>query len=181
VLCDVSGSMSRYSRMFLHFLHAITNDRDRVHTFVFGTRLTNVTRHLRHRDVDLALGAIALAVADWSGGTRIGATLKTFNQHWSRRVLGQNAVVLLISDGLDRDAGADLTGQMERLHKSCHRLIWLNPLLRFDGFEPKAAGVRAMLPHVDAFLPAHNIDSLTDLAQALRGAHRNERRNEAWK
>lgn len=181
VLCDVSGSMSRYSRMFLHFLHAITNDRDRVHTFVFGTRLTNVTRHLRHRDVDLALGAIALAVADWSGGTRIGATLKTFNQHWSRRVLGQNAVVLLISDGLDRDAGADLGGQIERLHKSCHRLIWLNPLLRFEGFEPKAAGVRAMLPHVDAFLPAHNIDSLTDLAQALRGAHRNERRVEAWK
>lgn len=181
VLCDVSGSMSRYSRMFLHFLHAITNDRDRVHSFVFGTRLTNVTRQLWHRDVDLALGAIAQAVADWSGGTRIGATLKDFNLRWSRRVLGQNAVVLLISDGLDRDAGADLAAQMERLHKSCHRLIWLNPLLRFEGFEPKAAGVRAMLPHVDAFLPAHNIDSLTDLAQALRAAQPNERRTEAWK
>ena len=168
VLCDISGSMSRYSRMFLHFLHAITSDRDRVHSFVFGTRLTNITRQLRHRDVDIALGAISGTVADWSGGTRIGATLKEFNQRWSRRVLGQNAVVMLISDGLDRDAGQDLTEQIERLHKSCHQLIWLNPLLRFEDFEPKAAGVRLMLPHVDAFLPAHNIDSLTDLARSLR-------------
>ena len=168
VLCDISGSMSRYSRMFLHFLHAITSDRDRVHSFVFGTRLTNITRQLRHRDVDIALGAISGTVADWSGGTRIGATLKEFNQRWSRRVLGQNAVVMLISDGLDRDAGQDLTEQIERLHKSSHQLIWLNPLLRFEDFEPKAAGVRLMLPHVDAFLPAHNIDSLTDLARSLR-------------
>lgn len=168
VLCDISGSMSRYSRMFLHFLHAITSDRDRVHSFVFGTRLTNITRQLRHRDVDVALGAISGTVADWSGGTRIGATLKEFNQRWSRRVLGQNAVVMLISDGLDRDAGHDLTEQMERLHKSSHQLIWLNPLLRFEDFEPKAAGVRLMLPHVDAFLPAHNIESLTDLARSLR-------------
>jgi uncharacterized protein len=168
VLCDISGSMSRYSRMFLHFLHAITNDRDRVHSFVFGTRLTNITRQLLHRDVDLALDAISATVSDWSGGTRIGATLKEFNQRWSRRVLGQNAVVLLISDGLDRDAGADLTTQIERLHKSCHQLVWLNPLLRFQDFEPKAAGVRLMLPHVDAFLPAHNIHSLTDLARSLR-------------
>jgi uncharacterized protein with von Willebrand factor type A (vWA) domain len=167
VLCDISGSMSRYSRMFLHFLHAITNDRDRVHTFLFGTRLTNVTRHLRHRDVDVALAGVARAVADWSGGTRIGASLKEFNLRWSRRVLAHNAVVLLISDGLDRDAGADLSEAMERLHKSCRRLIWLNPLLRFDGFEPVALGVRLMLPHVDAFLPAHNIDSLADLARAL--------------
>jgi uncharacterized protein with von Willebrand factor type A (vWA) domain len=167
VLCDISGSMSRYSRMFLHFLHAITNDHDRVHSFVFGTRLTNVTRHLRNRDVDLALAAISRSVADWSGGTRIGATLKEFNLQWSRRILGQNAVVMLISDGLDRDAADDLAVQMERLHKSCHRLIWLNPLLRFEGFEPLATGVKAMLPHVDAFLPVHNIDSLLDLAQAL--------------
>ena len=170
VLCDISGSMSRYSRMFLHFLHAITSDRDRVHSFVFGTRLTNITHQLRHRDVDIALGAISGTVADWSGGTRIGATLKEFNQRWSRRVLGQNAVVMLISDGLDRDAGHDLTTQMERLHKSCHQLIWLNPLLRFEEFEPRAAGVRLMLPHVDAFLPAHNIESLTDLARSLRFA-----------
>jgi uncharacterized protein with von Willebrand factor type A (vWA) domain len=167
VLCDISGSMSRYSRMFLHFLHALTNDRDRVHTFVFGTRLTNITRYLRHRDVDVALSGVALAVADWSGGTRIGACLKEFNLRWSRRVLGQNAVVLLISDGLDRDLGTDLTEAMERLHKSCRKLLWLNPLLRFEGFEPRATGVRAMLPHVDAFLPAHNIDSLIALARAL--------------
>jgi uncharacterized protein with von Willebrand factor type A (vWA) domain len=176
VLCDISGSMSRYSRMFLHFLHAITSDRDRVHSFVFGTRLTNITRQLRHRDVDIALGAISGAVSDWSGGTRIGATLKEFNQHWSRRVLGQNAVVMLISDGLDRDAGRDLPEQMERLHKSCHQLIWLNPLLRFDDFEPKASGVRLMLPHVDAFVPAHNIESLTDLAHSLRPIGRATRR-----
>ncbi|MEO8157206.1 MAG: VWA domain-containing protein [Betaproteobacteria bacterium] len=173
VLCDVSGSMSRYSRMFLHFLHAITSDRDRVHSFVFGTRLTNITRQLRHRDVDIALGAISATVTDWSGGTRIGATLKEFNQRWSRRVLGQNAVVMLISDGLDRDAGEDLAGQIERLHKSCHLLIWLNPLLRFEGFEPKASGVRQMLPHVDAFLPAHNIESLTDLARSLQPGREN--------
>jgi hypothetical protein len=167
VLCDISGSMSRYSRMFLHFLHAITGDMDRVHTFVFGTRLTNITRHLLHRDVDVALDSVSRAVADWSGGTRIGIILKTFNQHWSRRVLGQNAVVLLISDGLDREAGPDLSEQMERLHKSTRKLIWLNPLLRFEGFEPKAEGVRLMLPHVDDFLPAHNIESLTGLAKAL--------------
>ena len=175
VLCDISGSMSRYSRMFLHFLHAITNDRDRVHSFVFGTRLTNITRQLLHRDVDLALDAVSSAVADWSGGTRIGATLKEFNQRWSRRVLGQNAVVLLISDGLEREASGDLAAQMERLHKSCRKLIWLNPLLRFHGFEPKATGVRAMLPHVDAFLPVHNIDSLADLARSLRPARERTR------
>lgn len=167
ILCDISGSMSRYSRMFLHFLHAITNDRDRVHTFLFGTRLTNITRHLRHRDVDIALDAATRAVEDWSGGTRIGASLAEFNVRWSRRVLGQNAVVLLISDGLDRDAGRDLGDAMDRLRKSCRQLLWLNPLLRFDAFRPVATGVQLMLPHVDAFLPAHNIDSLADLAAAL--------------
>ena len=171
VLCDISGSMSRYSRMFLHFLHAVTNDRDRVHTFVFGTRLSNITRHLRHRDVDIALGEVSRAVSDWSGGTRIGATISEFNLRWSRRVLGQNAVVLLISDGLDRDGGADLDESMDRLRKSCRQLIWLNPLLRFDEFEPLATGVRIMLPHVDAFLPAHNVDSLADLSGALKHAH----------
>jgi uncharacterized protein with von Willebrand factor type A (vWA) domain len=170
VLCDISGSMSRYSRMFLHFLHAITNDRDRVYTFVFGTRLTNITRHLRHRDVDVALAHVAQAVADWSGGTRIGTSLKEFNLRWSRRVLGQNAVVLMITDGLDRDLGHELQEEMERLHKSCRRLVWLNPLLRYEGFEPRPAGVRAMLPHVDAFLPAHNVESLVDLARALSTA-----------
>ena len=167
ILCDISGSMSRYSRMFLHFLHAITNDRDRVHTFLFGTRLTNITRHLRHRDVDIALDAATRAVEDWSGGTRIGASLTEFNLRWSRRVLGQNAIVLLISDGLDRDAGRDLADAMDRLRKSCRQLLWLNPLLRFDAFKPVAMGVQLMLPHVDAFLPAHNIESLADLAAAL--------------
>ena len=185
VLCDVSGSMSRYARMLLHFLHAITNDRDRVHTLVFGTRLTNITRHLRHRDVDVALAGVAQVVADWSGGTRIGASLREFNLRWSRRLLGQNAVVLLISDGLDRDLGKDLSEQMERLHKSCRKVIWLNPLLRYEGFEPRPTGVRLMLPHVDAFLPAHNIESLVELARALSvaptsTAHQTMRRT-AWK
>ncbi len=171
VLCDVSGSMHRYSRMFLHFLHAITNDRDRVTSFVFGTRLTNITRHLRHRDVDVAMSGVADAIADWSGGTRIGNCLAEFNLRWSRRVLGQNAVVLMISDGLDGDVGEGLAKQMERLHKSCRKLIWLNPLLRFQGFEARPAGVRAMLPHVDDFLPVHNVASLIDLARALPGSH----------
>ncbi len=167
ILCDISGSMSRYSRMLLHFVHALTNDRDRVHTFVFGTRLTNITRYLRQRDVDAAIGQVAETVEDWSGGTRIGVTLKEFNTVWSRRVLGQGALVLFISDGLDRDAGDGLESEMERLHKSCRRLVWLNPLLRFDGFEPKSKGIRAILPHVDEFRTVHNLESLKDLAKAL--------------
>src|SRR5499427_2216585 len=171
VMCDVSGSMNRYSRMFLHFLHAITNDRDRVTSFVFGTRLTNISRYLRHRDVDVAMSGVADAIADWSGGTRIGNCLREFNLRWSRRVLGQNAVVLMISDGLDGDVGEGLAREMERLHKSCRKLIWLNPLLRYEGFEARPAGVRAMLPHVDEFLPVHNVASLVDLARALEGSH----------
>ena len=167
VLCDISGSMSRYSRMFLHFLHAITNDRDRVHTLVFGTRLTNITRHLRNRDVDIAMNRVAAAIQDWAGGTRIGVCIEEFNRKWSRRLLGQNAVVLLISDGLDRDVGEGLGTEMERLHKSCRKLVWLNPLLRYEGFQPRPSGVRAMLPHVDAFMPVHNIDSLVGLAREL--------------
>ncbi|MEI9982051.1 MAG: VWA domain-containing protein [Aliidongia sp.] len=167
ILCDISGSMSRYSRIFLHFMHAVTNDRDRVHTFLFGTRLTNITRHLRHKDVDVALDKVTEAVEDWSGGTRIGEALAEFNRLWSRRVLGQGAIVLFISDGLDRAAGAGLEPVMERLHKSCRRLIWLNPLLRWDGFEPRSLGMRAILPHVDEFRPVHNLDSLQDLTQAL--------------
>lgn len=171
VMCDVSGSMNRYSRMFLHFLHAITNDRDRVTSFVFGTRLTNISRYLRHRDVDVAMSGVAEAIADWSGGTRIGNCLREFNLRWSRRVLGQNAVVLMISDGLDGDVGEGLAREMERLHKSCRKLIWLNPLLRYEGFEARPAGVRAMLPHVDEFLPVHNVASLIDLSRALEGSH----------
>ena len=167
VLCDISGSMNRYSRMFLHFLHALTNDRDRVHTFVFGTRLTNVTRCFKHRDVDVAMEGVAKLVADWSGGTRIGNCMREFNLKWSRRVLGQNAVLLLISDGLDRDVGDGLSQEMDRLHKSCRSLVWLNPLLRYSEFEARPAGIRAMLPHVDAFLPVHNVNSLLELGQAL--------------
>lgn len=166
-LCDVSGSMSRYTRMFLHFLHAISGEYDRVHALTFGTRLTSITRHLRHRDVDVALESASRAVPDWAGGTRIGACLREFNLEWSRRLLAQGAVVLLISDGLDRDAGAGLGHEMERLHKSCRKLIWLNPLLRYAQFEARPAGVKAMLPHVDAFLPVHNLQSLTELATVL--------------
>jgi len=167
VLCDISGSMDRYARMMLHFLHAITNNRHRVHTFVFGTRLTNITRHLKHRDVDVALTRVTACVEDWAGGTRIGASLAEFNRRWSRRVLGQNAVVLLISDGLDAEAAEGLEFEVERLAKSCARLVWLNPLLRYAGFEARPAGIRAMLPHVDDFLPVHNLASLTALAAAL--------------
>ena len=167
ILCDISGSMSRYTRMFIHFMHTLTNDRDRVHTFLFGTRLTNVTRYLRHKDIDVALAKVTNAVEDWSGGTRIGESLGDFNRHWSRRVLGQGAVVILISDGLDRDAGRGLTEEMDRLHKSCRRLIWLNPLLRFEGFEPKSQGIRAILPQVDDFRPVHNLLSLGELIEAL--------------
>ena len=167
VLCDISGSMDRYARMLLHFLHAITNDRHRVHTLVFGTRLTNITRHLKHRDVDVALERVTESVQDWAGGTRIGASLEEFNRRWSRRLLGQNAVVLLISDGLDAECGEGLEFEVERLAKSCARLVWLNPLLRYAGFEARPAGIRAMLPHVDDFLPVHNLASLTALAAAL--------------
>jgi hypothetical protein len=175
VLCDISGSMDRYARMLLHFLHAITNDRHRVHALVFGTRLTNITRHLKHRDVDVSLVRVTAAVSDWAGGTRIGASLAEFNRRWSRRLLGQSAVVLLISDGLDADAGHGLDFEMERLAKSCARLVWLNPLLRYSGFEARPAGIRAMLPYVDDFLPVHNLASLMDLAGALRAKpHRDE-------
>jgi len=167
VLCDISGSMSRYSRMMLHFMHAITNDRDRVHCFLFGTRLSNITRALRQRDVDVALAKVAAKVEDWSGGTRIGGCIAEFNATWSRRVLGQGAVVLLITDGLDREGAQGLAEEMERLHKSCRRLIWLNPLLRFEGYEPKAQGAQAILPHVDDFRPVHNLESLAELGAVL--------------
>jgi uncharacterized protein len=167
VLADISGSMSQYSRIFLHFLHALTERRRRVHTFLFGTRLTNVTRQMRYRDIDAAIDDCTRSVEDWSGGTRIGETLATFNRKWSRRVLSQGAIVLLITDGLERDEVDGLSHEMERLHKSCRRLIWLNPLLRFDGFQARAKGVRAMLPHVDEFRPVHSLDTIADLCLAL--------------
>lgn len=169
-LLDISGSMSQYTRLFLHFLHAITDARKRVTTFLFGTRLTNVTRAIRQRDPDEALAACGANVQDWSGGTRIATSLHNFNKQWARRVLGQGAVVLLITDGLERDADDTLSFEMDRLHRSCRRLIWLNPLLRFEGFEARAKGVRTMLPHVDELRPIHNLDSMTDLVRALSGA-----------
>ncbi len=171
VLCDISGSMSQYSRMVLHFLHAVANRKGqgwaKVHAFTFGTRLTNITRHLAMRDVDAALAAAGAQAQDWEGGTRIGTCLHAFNRDWSRRVTGQGAIVLLISDGLDRDAPEGLALEMERLHLSARRLIWLNPLLRWDGFAPKARGIAAMLPHVDAFRAGHSIATLEDLARVI--------------
>jgi uncharacterized protein with von Willebrand factor type A (vWA) domain len=166
-LLDISGSMSEYTRLFLHFLHAITDARKRVSVFLFGTRLTNVTRALRARDPDEALASCSSAVEDWAGGTRIATSLHTFNKLWGRRVLGQGAIVLLISDGLEREADARLAFEMDRLHRSCRRLIWLNPLLRYGGFEPKAQGIKMMLPHVDEFRPVHNLKSIEGLIGAL--------------
>ncbi|GGG25991.1 VWA domain-containing protein [Caldovatus sediminis] len=166
-LCDISGSMARYAQILLHFLHAVTNERDRVHTFLFGTRLTNVTRQLRHRDAEVAFELVAQAVPDWSGGTRIGESLARFNRLWARRVLGQGAVVLLITDGLDREGAKGLAEATDRLRRSCRRLIWLNPLLRYAGFQPKSQGIRAMLPHVDEFRPVHNLESLRALVESL--------------
>jgi len=167
IIADISGSMSQYTRIFLHFMHVLTEKRRRVHTFLFGTRLTNVTRAMRHRDPDEAIAMCTDSVKDWSGGTRIGETLKEFNRLWSRRVLSQGAVVLLITDGLERD-DAELLGQeTDRLHRSCRRLVWLNPLLRFEGFEARARGVKAMLPHVDELRAVHNLQAIGDLAKAL--------------
>ena len=170
-LLDISGSMSEYTRLFLHFLHAITDARKRVSVFLFGTRLTNVTRALRARDPDQALASCSSSVEDWAGGTRIATSLHTFNKLWGRRVLGQGAIVLLISDGLEREADTRLAFEMDRLHRSCRRLIWLNPLLRFGGFEAKAQGIKMMLPHVDEFRPVHNLSSIEGLIAALSSAN----------
>jgi uncharacterized protein with von Willebrand factor type A (vWA) domain len=180
VLADISGSMSQYTRIFMHFLHALAEKRRRVHSFVFGTRLTNLTRQLRNRDPDEALANCSTVVKDWSGGTRIGDTLREFNRLWSRRVLGQGAVVLLITDGLERDDIAGLSEEMDRLKRSCRRLIWLNPLLRFDGFEARARGVRAMLPYVDEFRRVHNLNALSDLCTALGKGRSSETDPRLW-
>ena len=174
VLADISGSMSRYSRMLLHFTHALGHADASVESFVFGTRLTRTTRALRHKDPDIAVARVVHDVLDWSGGTRITTCLHDFNQRWARRVLSGRATVLLISDGLEHGTPDDprceqLRFEMERLHKSCRKLVWLNPLLRFDQFQPRAAGIKAMLPNVDEFLPAHNLQSLQELAQVLAG------------
>lgn len=166
-LVDISGSMADYTRLFLHFLHALAERRRRVHTFLFATRLTNVTRELASRDPDEALARASRAVADWEGGTRIAAALHRFNRLWSRRVLSQGAVVLLFTDGLEREVTGELAFELDRLRRSSRRLVWLNPLLRFDGFEARASGIRAMLPHVDSFRPIHSLLSMQDLVRAL--------------
>ena len=166
-LLDISGSMESYSRIFLHFLHVLTHQHRDVTTFLFGTKLTNITRQLRNRDVDDALKSVAGAADDWSGGTRIAESITHFNKHWSRRVLGRSPVVLLITDGLDRQHDTALEHEMERLHKSCHQLIWLNPLLRYEKFAPKSVSIRAMLGHVDAFRPIHSLASMEDLITSL--------------
>jgi uncharacterized protein with von Willebrand factor type A (vWA) domain len=176
-LLDISGSMSEYTRLFLHFLHAITDARKRVSVFLFGTRLTNVTRALRARDPDEALATCSSVVEDWAGGTRIATSLHNFNKLWGRRVLGQGAIVLLISDGLEREADSKLAFEMDRLHRSCRQLIWLNPLLRYDGFEPKAQGIKMMLPYVDEFRPVHNLSSIEGLIAALSSVPMPHRRD----
>ena len=168
VLLDISGSMERYARLLLHYVHGLTRRYLKVHTLVFGTRLTNITRSLRHRDPDVALLHADSQVQDWKGGTRIASCLEEFNRRWARRLLASNAALLLMTDGLDRDDQGDLAHAAAQMRRLAHQIVWLNPLLRFDGFEPRAAGVRALLPNVDRFLPVHNLASLADLARALR-------------
>jgi hypothetical protein len=176
LICDISGSMDRYSRMLLRFVHALEHGLDSVEVFVFGTRLTRITRELRKRDVDQAIEDVVASVDDWSGGTRIGEAIKTFNYEWSRRVLRSGATVVVISDGWDR-GDPDLLGvEMARLQRSCRRLIWLNPLLRFSGFEAKARGIKSMLPHVDELRPIHNLEAMGDLVRAL-SSHRGKAGN----
>ena len=172
VLCDISGSMDTYARVFLHFLYSLTNDRDRVHSFLFGTRLTNITRQLKYRDPDVAIARVTNDVKDWSGGTRIGHSLTEFNRKWARRVLGQNALVLLFTDGLDREGGEGIASEARRLAGSCRRLIWLNPLLRYDRYSPIASGARVLAGHASEMRSCHNVNSLEDLARALSRDHR---------
>ncbi|MEO6891376.1 MAG: VWA domain-containing protein, partial [Ktedonobacteraceae bacterium] len=159
---------SLYSRLLLHFIHTISNGLLNVETFVFGTRLTCITRQLKKRDVDDAVREVSKSVQDWSGGTRIGDALHTFNQKWARRVLGRGAVVLIISDGWDRGDAGMLQVEMDRLQHSCHRLIWLNPLLGSPDYRPLTIGMKTALPFVDNFLPAHNLDSLINLGKLLQ-------------
>jgi uncharacterized protein with von Willebrand factor type A (vWA) domain len=170
VLLDISGSMDRYARLMLHYVHGLTRRYLKVHTLTFGTRLTNITRSLRHRDPDLALALARAQVRAWQGGTRIASCLDDFNRHWARRLLGANAALLLVTDGLDRDDHGELTRAAAQLRLFARQIVWLNPLLRFEKFEPRAGGVRALLPFVDRFLPVHNLASLADLATVLREA-----------
>ena len=167
VICDVSGSMDRYSRIFLHFIHGLAMSHQRVEAFVFGTRLTRITRALRYRDVDRALGEVAGSARDWAGGTRIGEALREHNFTWARRTLGCGAVAIIISDGWDRGDIDLLRQEMARLRRSVHRIIWLNPLLGAPDYQPLALGIQAALPYIDDFLPLHNLASLESLALQL--------------
>ncbi len=167
LLCDVSGSMERYTRMLLHFMHALTGELERVEAFLFATRLTRVTQQFQYRDIDQAVNEVSQAVPDWSGGTRIGENLKRFNFRWARRVLGWGAVVLVISDGWDTGEPALLADEMERLQRASYRIVWLNPLLGAEGYQPLAQGMQEVLPFVDDFLPVHNLASLEELAGHL--------------
>jgi uncharacterized protein len=168
VLCDISGSMERYSRILLQFIYIVTRRLSRVESFVFSTRLTRITRQLQRRNLNQAMDEATRAVHDWGGGTRIGESIKRFNYDWGRRVLNQGAIVLIISDGWDRGDVELLEWEMARLHRSCSRLIWLNPLLGASDYQPLVRGIRAALPHVDHFLPVHNLASLEQLANVLR-------------
>ncbi|HZF16127.1 MAG TPA: VWA domain-containing protein [Steroidobacteraceae bacterium] len=183
VIVDISGSMSRYSRMFLHFMHALASGpraaNIRMHAFVFGTRLTSVTRDVRWRDPDEAIARVSSAVEDWSGGTRIGECLHEFNRRWARRVLASGSTVLLVTDGLERGDTDRLALEVARLARSCRELVWLNPLLRYEKFEPRALGIAAMLPHVHRFLPVHNLESLERLGQVLGSGAKAE--HTSWK
>lgn len=167
LICDISGSMERYSRLLLQFVYIVTSRLDRVESFVFSTRLTRITRQLRRRNIDDALREASGIVHDWAGGTRIGEAIRTFNYEWARRVLNQGAVVMIISDGWDRGDIELLGREMDRLHRSCHRLIWLNPLLGAEDYQPLVRGIQAALPHIDDFLPVHNLASLEQLAELL--------------
>jgi uncharacterized protein with von Willebrand factor type A (vWA) domain len=167
VICDISGSMDRYARLLLRFVHALGQGLENTEVFVFGTRLTRITRELRKRDVDTALTQVVASVEDWSGGTRIGEAIKTFNYEWARRVLRSGATVVIISDGWDRGDPRLLGQEMARLQRSCRRLIWLNPLLGAPGYQPLTQGMRAALPYIDVFLPIHNLQSLEALATLL--------------
>jgi uncharacterized protein with von Willebrand factor type A (vWA) domain len=175
LLCDISGSMERYTRLLLHFLYSVESSVRHAEVFLFGTRLTRITRELRRRDPDDALQAVSARVNDWAGGTRIGEALHTFNTHWARRVLGQGAVVLIISDGWDRGDPDLLAAEMERLQRSSYRLIWLNPLLGSEQYEPLTQGIQAALPYVDHFLPVHNLSSLASLAALLNDIRQDSR------
>lgn len=179
LLCDISGSMDRYSRLLLQFVHTVRHAVGNVEAFVFGTRLTRITRQLRHREIQAALDDVSASVADWAGGTRIGESLHAFNQRWARRVLGRGAIVVIVSDGWDRGDIELLTQEMRRLQRSAYRLIWLNPLLGSAGYRPQTIGMKAALPFVDNFLPAHNLKSLIQLATLLQSVeHRRPARRQ---